>query len=583
MKRTKIVGTIGPASESEEILTKLFESGLNVCRLNFSHGSHEEHKARIDSIKRIRERLNLPIAILLDTKGPEVRLKEFEEGSITLSEGDRFTFTTREVVGNQSICSVSYEGLARDVSVGDRILVDDGLVQFEVLEISDETDILCRTLNSGELKNRKSINIPHVKIQLPAVSERDKADLIFGIEQGVDFVAASFVRTDEDVLEIRKVLEEHGGENIDIIAKIENQEGVDNIDAILRVADGVMVARGDLGVEIAVEDIPLVQKMLIQKANQVGKNVITATQMLDSMIRNPRPTRAEVTDVANAIIDGTGAIMLSGETAAGKYPVESVQTMVNIAVRIEKSLDYGAALRNSSDEKTTTYAIGKATCTTTLDLDAVAIIAATASGYTASAISKFRPKAPVIAATTREEVRRKLSLAWGVHPVMVPPTDSTDEVIEESIHGAMEAGYVNAGDLVVITAGIPVGVAGSTNLLKVHTVGKAVGKGTGIGKETVFGRVCVSENVEEIQTSFRDGDILVVRSLEREMTKYASRSSGIIAEEGGLTSSAAIVGLNLGIPTIVGFSDACSLLENGMKITMDAGTGQVFEGEARVL
>lgn len=583
MKKTKIVGTIGPASESEEILTKLFESGLNVCRLNFSHGSHEEHKVRIDTIKRVRERLNLPIAILLDTKGPEVRLREFEEGIIFLSEGDPFTFTTREVMGNQTICSVSYPGLARDVSVGDRILVDDGLVQFEVVDLLNGTDIVCRTLNAGELKNRKSINIPHVKIQLPAVSKRDREDLIFGIEQGVDFVAASFIRTDEDVLEIRKVLEEHGGQNIEIIAKIENQEGVDNIDAILRVADGVMVARGDLGVEIAVEDIPLVQKMLIQKANRAGKNVITATQMLDSMIRNPRPTRAEVTDVANAIIDGTGAIMLSGETAAGKYPVESVRTMVNIALRIEQSLDYGAVLRESSDEKTTTYAIGKATCTTALDLDAVAIIAATSSGYTAGAISKFRPKAPIIAATTSEGVRRKLSLAWGVYSVLSPYTESTDEVIETSIHEAMQAGYVNAGDLVVITAGIPVGVAGSTNLLKVHTVGKVIGKGVGIGKKTVFGKVCILKNAEEGESFFKDGDILVVSSLDAEMTRFASRASGIIAEEGGLTSSAAIVGLTLGVATIVGFSDACEVFRLGMEITMDAGTGQVFEGEARVL
>lgn len=583
MKKTKIVGTIGPASESEEILTQLFESGLNVCRLNFSHGSHEEHKIRIDMIKKIRERLNLPIAILLDTKGPEVRLREFEEGSVFLSEGDPFTFTTREVMGNQSICSVSYHGLARDVSVGDRILVDDGLVQFEVVDVLNGSDILCRTLNSGELKNRKSINIPHVKIQLPAVSERDREDLIFGIEQGVDFVAASFIRTDEDVLEIRKVLEEHGGQNIEIIAKIENQEGVDNIDAILRVADGVMVARGDLGVEIAVEDIPLVQKMLIQKANRAGKNVITATQMLDSMIRNPRPTRAEVTDVANAIIDGTGAIMLSGETAAGKYPVESVRTMVNIALRIEQSLDYGAVLRDSSDEKTTTYAIGKATCTTALDLDAVAIIAATSSGYTAGAISKFRPKSPIIAATTSEGVRRKLSLTWGVYSILSPYTESTDDVIETSIHGAMQAGYVNAGDLVVITAGIPVGVAGSTNLLKVHTLSKVIGKGVGIGKKTIFGKVCILKNSDEAELLFRDGDIIVVSSLDAEMTPFVSRASGIIAEEGGLTSSAAIVGLNLGIATIVGFSGACEVFRQGMEITMDAGTGQVFEGEARVL
>ncbi|MCQ4922330.1 pyruvate kinase [Tissierella carlieri] len=585
MKKTKIVCTIGPASESENVLKELFVNGLNVCRLNFSHGSHEEHKRRIDNIKKVREELNMPIGIMLDTKGPEIRLGDFKEGTIEIEEGDIFTLTTRDIVGDKSIVSVSYVGLPNDIEKESRILIDDGLVELKVLEIIDGTDIKCIALNNGTLKNHKGVNVPNVKINLPAITKKDIDDILFGIENGIDFIAASFVRKASDVIEIRKILEENNADFIEIISKIENQEGVDNIDEILAASDGIMVARGDLGVEIQTEEMPLVQKELIKKSNLVGKPVITATQMLDSMMRNPRPTRAEVTDVANAILDGSSAIMLSGETAAGKYPIESVKTMYNIAIRTEESLDYGEILKSkvAITEVSTTNAIGKATCTTAMDLGASAIITATSSGYTSKAISKFRPKSPIIAATTTESVMRRLSLVWGVYPVLSPYSNSTDDVIELSIQSAVDKGYIKEGDLVVITAGIPVGTSGSTNLIKVHTIGKVLLKGMGIGKDSTLGRVCIANNGEELMKKFRDGDVIVSKDTDREMVKFMEKASAIITEQGGLTSHAAIVGLNLNKPTIVGAQDATTILEDGEIITVDSTTGLIYKGEARVL
>ncbi|MBU5311641.1 pyruvate kinase [Tissierella carlieri] len=585
MKKTKIVCTIGPASESENVLKELFVNGLNVCRLNFSHGSHEEHKRRIDNIKKVREELNMPIGIMLDTKGPEIRLGDFKEGTIEIEEGDIFTLTTRDIVGDKSIVSVSYVGLPNDIEKESRILIDDGLVELKVLEIIDGTDIKCIALNNGTLKNHKGVNVPNVKINLPAITKKDIDDILFGIENGIDFIAASFVRKASDVIEIRKILEENNADFIEIISKIENQEGVDNIDEILAASDGIMVARGDLGVEIQTEEMPLVQKELIKKSNLVGKPVITATQMLDSMMRNPRPTRAEVTDVANAILDGSSAIMLSGETAAGKYPIESVKTMYNIAIRTEESLDYGEILKSkvAITEVSTTNAIGKATCTTAMDLGASAIITATSSGYTSKAISKFRPKSPIIAATTTESVMRRLSLVWGVYPVLSPYSNSTDDVIELSIQSAVDKGYIKEGDLVVITAGIPVGTSGSTNLIKVHTIGKVLLKGMGIGKDSTLGRVCIANNGEELMKKFRDGDVIVSKDTDREMVKFMEKASAIITEQGGLTSHAAIVGLNLNKPTIVGAQDATTILEDGEIVTVDSTTGLIYKGEARVL
>lgn len=585
MKKTKIVCTIGPASESEGVLRQLFENGLNVCRLNFSHGSHEEHKKRIDAIKKVREEMNLPIGIMLDTKGPEIRLGDFKDGIIELEQGDIFTLTSRDILGDKSIVYVSYEGLPNDVGPNDKILIDDGLVELNVLEVINGTDIKCEALNGGILKNHKGVNVPNVKINLPAVTKKDTEDILFGIENGIDFIAASFIRKAEDVTEIRRILEENNGQSIEIISKIENQEGVDNIDEIIAVSDGIMVARGDLGVEIQTEEIPLVQKELIKKCNIAGKPVITATQMLDSMIRNPRPTRAEVTDVANAIFDGTSAIMLSGETAAGKYPVESVKTMYNIAITTENSLNYPELLRAKSrlHEVTTTNAIGKATCTTAQDLEAAAIITATSSGYTSKAISKFKPKAPIIAATPTESVRRKLSLVWGVYPVLASESTTTDEVIDFSIASAMDHGYVKEGDLVVITAGIPVGLSGSTNLIKVHTIGKVLITGTGIGNKVGTGRICIANTEEELLAKFEDNDIIVSSYTDKDMVKFMERASAFIIEQGGLTSHGAIVGLNLEKPTIVGAHNATKLLRDGDIVTVDSSTGQVYKGEARIL
>jgi len=586
VKKTKIVCTIGPASESEEILKELMLNGLNVARLNFSHGTHDEHKKRIDTIKRLREELDLPVAIMLDTKGPEIRIKTFKNGEVTLQAGDIFTLTTRDVEGDETIVSVTYEGLPNDVSKGTRILIDDGLVELEVLEIVNGTDIRCKVLNGGTIKNRKGVNVPNISINLPAVTEKDVEDIKFGIENDVDFIAASFIRRAEDVLQIRKILEDNGGEHIEIISKIENQQGIDNIDEIIEASDGIMVARGDLGVEIEAEKIPILQKQIIKKCNLAGKPVITATQMLDSMMRNPRPTRAEVTDVANAILDGTDAVMLSGETASGKYPVEAVKTMYNIAINTESSSQYLETLqskRTLDNQISTTNAISKATCTTAEDLKASAIITATSSGYTSKAVSKFRPKSPIIAATTSEKVMRKLALVWGVYPVLAKKSENTDEVIDMSIHSAMMKGYVKEGDLIVITAGIPVGVSGTTNLIKVHTIGKVLLKGTGVGKKSAIGTVCIGSNLEELRNKFKKGQILVCAYSDKDIVEFMEKASAIIVEQGGLTSHAAIVGLNLGKPTIVGAENATKILKDGDVVTVDAVTGLVYEGEAKVL
>ena len=463
IKKTKIVCTLGPVSENEETLRELIKNGLNVCRLNFSHGSHEEHKGRMDLVKKLREELNMPTAILLDTKGPEIRTGKFDAPEVLLEEGQTFTITMKDVMGDKERCTVSYKGLANDVKTGDTILIDDGLVGLTVKEVNGD-DIVCEVQNSGIVKNHKGVNVPGVKVNLPAITEKDRSDIEFGIEQGIDFIAASFVRKVSDVLAIREILEENNATHIKIISKIENQEGVDNLDEIIEVSDGIMVARGDLGVEIPTEEIPVVQKLMIKKCNEAGKPVITATQMLDSMIRNPRPTRAEVTDVANAIYDGTDAIMLSGETAAGKYPVEAVKTMATIAKRAEETMRNRRTKINKS--KNVTDAISYATCTTAMDLDAKAILSSTASGHTARMVSKFRPDCPIIATTSDESVRRQLSLTWGVLPVMRNKSANTDQVIVNSIEAAKTAEYVNENDIVVITAG----GSETTNLIKVETV-----------------------------------------------------------------------------------------------------------------
>lgn len=580
MKKTKIVCTIGPSSDSYEVLKALVNEGMNVTRLNFSHGTHPEHKKRIDTIKKLRDDLDEPIAIMLDTKGPEIRIKTFKDGMIRIEQGQNFTLTSEDVEGDETRVSVTYKEIAKDLKANDRVLIDDGLVEFTVISV-DEKNVYMKAVNSGELSNRKGVNLPSVKVNLPTLTEKDIEDLIFGIENDVDFIAASFIRSAKDVLEIRKVLESNGGDDIKIISKIENLEGVQNIDEIIEVSDGIMVARGDMGVELDEEDIPLVQKDIIRKCNLKGKFVITATQMLDSMIRNPRPTRAEVTDVANAILDGSSAIMLSGETAAGTYPVKSCEMMRKIAVKIEDSLDYKILVNSTNDEHeiNITNSIAKATREAALDLDAKVIIAATTSGLTARNISKFKPKSPIIAATTNEKVRRQLAIEWGVYPIRATLASSIDDLFYESINILKNIKFVKEGELVILTAGMPLGKAGSTNIMMVKTVGKLLCKGMGIGKHKISARACVAKNAKELEENFNDGDIIVTIGVYKDMLPYIQKSSGIITVEGGLTSQGAIVGINYHLATVVGAGEAMNSIKTGDIISIDATTGEIYEGK----
>ncbi|KHD84642.1 pyruvate kinase [Heyndrickxia ginsengihumi] len=586
MKKTKIVCTIGPASESVEMLETLMKNGMDVARLNFSHGDFEEHGARIRNIRQAAANQNKTVALLLDTKGPEIRTHNMQDGAIELIEGTNVTISMKEVLGTTEKFSVTYEGLIDDVTAGSKILLDDGLIELEVTSIDKANEeIHTKVLNRGVLKNKKGVNVPGVSVNLPGITEKDAQDILFGIEQGVDFIAASFVRRPSDVLEIRRLLEENNALHIKIIPKIENQEGVDNIDEILAVSDGLMVARGDLGVEIPTEAVPLVQKELIRKCNTLGKPVITATQMLDSMQRNPRPTRAEASDVANAIFDGTDAIMLSGETAAGKYPAEAVQTMYNIAIHVEQALDHRSILTNRSNdtEHNMTDAICQSVAHTALNLDVKAIIAPTESGYTARMISKYRPKAPIIAVTSNENVKRSLTLLSGVYPQLGEKAQTTDEMLEIAVDESLNSGIVDHGDLVVITAGVPVSGTGTTNLMKVHLIGDELAKGQGIGRKTAYGNVVIAKNAEEANAKVTENAILVTTSTDKDMVPAIEKCRALIVEEGGLTSHAAVVGINLGIPVIVGLKEATTLFADGQQVTVDAAHGKVYNGRASVL
>ncbi|GAE27899.1 pyruvate kinase [Halalkalibacter wakoensis JCM 9140] len=584
MRKTKIVCTIGPASESIEKLEALIEAGMNVARLNFSHGDFEEHGARIRNIREAAEKTGKTVAILLDTKGPEIRTQTLEDGVAELTAGDELIVSMTEVVGNNKKISVTYPGLVNDVQPGSKILLDDGLIGLEVTEVGED-QLVTKVMNSGVLKNKKGVNVPNVSVNLPGITEKDAEDIKFGIEQGVDFIAASFVRRATDVLEIRELLDNNGGSEIHIIPKIENQEGVDNIDEILEVSDGLMVARGDLGVEIPAEEVPLVQKVLIKKCNAVAKPVITATQMLDSMQRNPRPTRAEASDVANAIFDGTDAIMLSGETAAGDYPVESVQTMHNIATRTEQALNYAAMLRKKTKEETTTItsAIGQSVAHTAMNLSASVILSATESGHTARIVSKYRPKSPIVAVASNPKVIRKLNLVWGVTPILGNEASSTDEMFESTIGTALESGSIKQGDLVVITAGVPVGESGTTNIMKVHVIGEVIAKGQGIGRRSAAGRVVIANNAEEANEKTTVGSILVTYGTDKDMIPAFEKAAAVITEEGGLTSHAAVVGLNLSTPVIVGVQGALQLFKDGEEITVDSARGDIYRGHTSVL
>ena len=577
MRKTKIICTLGPSTDKEGVLRDLIANGMNVARFNFSHGSHEEHLGRLEKLKALREELGKPVAALLDTKGPEIRLKDFKNGVENLVAGQTFTLTTRDVEGTNEICSITYKDLPQDVHEGGTIMLDDGLIKLQIQTVND-TDIVCTVLNSGKIKNKKGVNVPGVHLSMPYMSQRDKDDIIFGIQQGYDFIAASFVRTAQDVYEIRNLLNQYDS-NIRIIAKIENREGVNNIDSILAAADAVMVARGDLGVEIDFTELPGIQKTIIERSFSFGKPIVTATQMLDSMIVNPRPTRAEISDVANAIYDGTSAIMLSGETAAGAYPVEALRTMSAIAERTENEEHYRAQ-RHAEIQISVSDATAHAACLTAKDVNAAAIVTVSESGNTARLLSKYRPKQPIIACVMDEQVQRQLSLSWGITPLMMSLAHSTDELIEMSTALAKENGYLHNGELAVVTAGVPVGVSGTTNMIKIHMVGNCLATGVGVGRGktdlvSASGKACVCRTLEEVKAKFRPGMVLVVPSTTNEMLGYVRDAAALVVEEPGLNSHAAIVGNSLLKPTIVGAAGACSHIRDGLDIAVDCAHGSV--------
>ena len=577
LRKTKIICTLGPATEDESVLRRLMLGGMNAARFNFSHCTHEDAAHKLEAVVRLREELGLPVATILDTKGPEIRVKTFKDGPIELEAGDTFTLTTRDVEGDSQVVSITYKDLPKDLKPGARVLIDDGLVEMRAEHVSD-TDIVCTVLNGGRVSNHKGINVPGTKLSMPFISEQDRSDIVFGIENGFDYIAASFTRSAQDILEIRHILKEYDCHTMNIIAKIENMEGVENIDEILRVVDGIMVARGDMGVEIPLEDVPVLQKELIQKSYLAGKQVVTATQMLDSMMKNPRPTRAEATDVANAIYDGTSCIMLSGETAAGKYPVEALETMVRIAEKAEESINYIKRFnsRDNSDVAfDVTNAISHATCTTAHDLGAKAIITVTKSGVTARQLSKFRPLYPIVGCTTEKHVWRQLNLSWGVVPMLIDEVEDTDALFERAVDAAERTGLVKSGDLVVITAGVPLGISGTTNMMKVHVVGHVLVTGDGVTEQSVSARLCVCKRLADIPKRFRDGDILVVPETNNTIVEYLRRCSGIITEDAGANSHAAIVGLAMDKPVITGAEHATDLLKSGAVVTLDAKNGRV--------
>ena len=523
----------------------------------------------------VSEKLNLPISIMLDTKGPEIRVRSFKNGRVTLQNGQLFTLTTDEVEGDEERVSITYKELPQDIAVGSSILIDDGLIGMQVERI-DGADIVCRVLNGGVVSNNKGVNIPNAHLSMPFISEKDHQDILFAIKNGYDFIAASFTRCADDIMQIRHILQENNCHTINIIAKIENMEGVENIDEILRVVDGVMVARGDLGVEVPLEDVPSLQKKLIQRGIAAGKPVITATQMLDSMIKNPRPTRAEATDVANAIYDGTSAIMLSGESAVGAYPVEAVETMVRIALRAEADMDYIRRFsRDTSASTDVTNAISHATVTSAHDLNASAIITVTKSGSTARILSRYRPACVIVGCTTEKHVWRQLALSWGTVPLMIAEESNTDDLFEHAVDAAVQNGLVHDGELVVLTAGVPLGISGTTNLMKVHVVGHLLSRGQGLHGGKVVAPLCVIRNLEKDAKNFNTGDVIVCHQTTREMFSMLRKSSAIVLEDDNPEGHGAIAGMSLDIPVIIGAKNATNILKSGAVVTVDGEKGTV--------
>ena len=575
IRKKKIVCTMGPNLFEKHLIAPLMKAGMNVARFNFSHGTYETHQHYYDDVCRIRDELGLPIATMLDTKGPEIRVRSFKNGRVTLQNGQLFTLTTDEVEGDEERVSITYKELPQDIAVGSSILIDDGLIGMQVERI-DGADIVCRVLNGGVVSNNKGVNIPNAHLSMPFISEKDHQDILFAIKNGYDFIAASFTRCADDIMQIRHILQANNCHTINIIAKIENMEGVENIDEILRVVDGVMVARGDLGVEVPLEDVPSLQKKLIQRGIAAGKPVITATQMLDSMIKNPRPTRAEATDVANAIYDGTSAIMLSGESAVGAYPVEAVETMVRIALRAEADMDYIRRFsRDTSASTDVTNAISHATVTSAHDLNASAIITVTKSGSTARILSRYRPACVIVGCTTEKHVWRQLALSWGTVPLMIAEESNTDDLFEHAVDAAVQNGLVHDGELVVLTAGVPLGISGTTNLMKVHVVGHLLSRGQGLHGGKVVAPLCVIRNLEKDAKDFNTGDVIVCHQTTREMFSMLRKSSAIVLEDDNPEGHGAIAGMSLDIPVIIGAKNATNILKSGAVVTVDGEKGTV--------
>ncbi len=583
MKKTKIVSTLGPASNSTDIIVKLINSGANVFRFNFSHGDHEEHLSRMKMVREAEKITGKLVGIMLDTKGAEIRTTDQENKGFEAHIGDIIRISMDDsLIGNPQKIAVTYPGLYDDTHVGGHVLIDDGLVDLKIKEKDEKNKELVTVVeNEGYIGSKKGVNAPGVEIRLPGITEKDTDDINFGLDHGINFIAASFVRKPQDVLDIRELLEKKHKEIVKIYPKIESQEGIDNIDDILKVSDGLMVARGDMGVEIPYENVPFVQKELIRKCNAVGKPVITATQMLDSMQENPRPTRAEVTDVANAVIDGTDATMLSGESANGKYPVQSVAAMAKIDSRTERALvnQDSFTLKMLSDKTDVTESVGQSVAHIAKNLGVKTIVAATQSGFTARMISKYRPKADILALTPNEAVQQSLTINWGVQPVLISNPKSTDELFDLATQKAVELGFAKEGDLILITAGVPVGETGTTNVLKVQLIGSKLSKGSGIGDHALVGTAKVATSAEEAIAKIQSGDILITKNTDKDYTPAIEKASGVVVEAGGLSSHAAVVGLSLGIPVIVGAKNITNLVADGQTITLDPKGGIVYKGK----
>ena len=586
MKKTKIVSTLGPASNDLDTIVKLIEAGANVFRFNFSHGDHEEHLGRLNLVHEAEKKTGKTVGILLDTKGAEIRTTVQKDGKIEFHIGDEVRISMDDSIeGTKEKIAVTYPGLYDDVHEGGHVLFDDGLIDMQIEKKDDANrELVCKVLNEGVLGSRKGVNAPGVSINLPGITEKDSSDIRFGLDHEINYIAASFVRKPQDILDIRELLEEKHMEHVQIFPKIESQEGIDNFDEILKVSDGLMIARGDMGVEIPPENVPLVQKSLIKKCNAVGKPVITATQMLDSMIENPRPTRAEASDVANAVFDGTDATMLSGESANGQYPVEAVSTMARIDMEAEKQLaKIGTYKIDNFDKTDVTETIGMAVATAAKNLGVKTIVAATESGHTAKMISKYRPDADILAVTFDERTKRGLMLNWGVYPTVTEKPTTTDEMFELATKKAVELGFAKEGDLILITAGVPVGERGTTNVMKIQLIGSKLVEGQGVGSRSVVANAVVAKTAEEAIANAKDGMVLVVPTTDKEFMPAIEKASALVVEDGGLTSHAAVVGIAKDLPVIVGAKGATSAVKDGEVVTVDSRRGIVYRGETTTI